>query len=439
MSRTIIIGAGLSGLVHAHRLVALGREVLLLEASDRPGGVVRSEAQDGFLLELGPNTVRPTAEIWALAGEVGIQQEAIVVQSKAPRYIDFGGGLHPLPMSLPALARSKLLSGRGKLRLFAEPFIRRSAPPSDTVRTFFTRRLGPEVAERLVEPFVSGIFAGDGTRLSAASCFPRLNRWERTSGSLTLGALAERIRSKGSPKSPVRGLLSFQKGLETVPRALAGALGDRLRMKSPAVKLIRFGNSWTVRTMDEELPAARVVVATPAGPAARLIESFAPAAARALSAIPHPPLAILHLSWPATAFVRPPDGFGHLIVPQHGRRILGALYTSSLFPERAPEGQVLLTVFVGGMRDPEAPSLSDSVLTTIATRDLNAALGIRKEPRIVRVTRYLSALPQYDLGHEGRMKILSEAEQGWPGLSFLGSYRGGVSVGDVVKNALKTE
>jgi oxygen-dependent protoporphyrinogen oxidase len=250
-----------------------------------------------------------------------------------------------------------------------------------------------------------------------------------------LGALAERFRGKLAAKSPFRGLLTFQKGLETLPRALASALGARLRTKTPVVRLIRFGNSWTVRTMDEEIPAARVVIAAPAAEAARLVESFAPQAARALAAIPQPPLAVLHLSWPASAFTQPPDGFGHLVVPQTGRRILGALYTSSLLPDRAPEGQVLLTVFVGGSRDPEAPSLSDQEITAIAHHDLKAALGVRKDPQVVRITRYLGALPQYELGHDIRMQALAEAEQGWPGLTFLGSYRGGISVGDVVRNA----
>src|SRR5262249_2979056 len=148
---------------------------------------------------------------------LGIQSEAVMVRSKAPRYIDYGGKLHPLPMSPAELMSTPPLSGRGKLRVFAEPFIRRpTAPASDTPRSFFTRRLGIEVAERFVEPFVSGIFAGDGTRLSAAASFPRLTQWEQKNGSLFIGALAERLLGKGSPKSPVRGLLAFQKGLETL-------------------------------------------------------------------------------------------------------------------------------------------------------------------------------------------------------------------------------
>jgi oxygen-dependent protoporphyrinogen oxidase len=148
-------------------------------------------------------------------------------------------------------------------------------------------------------------------------------------------------------------------------------------------------------------------------------------------------LAVLHLAWPTTAFDPVPKGFGHLVVPQPGRRILGALYTSSLFPDRAPDGQVLLTVFVGGSRDPETPALSEAEMTGLVLHDLKATLAVRKEPRVLRVTRYTGALPQYDLGHASRMKVLAEAEQGWPGLSFLGSYRGGIAVGDVVRNALE--
>jgi len=439
VSRTIVIGAGLSGLAHAHKLARIGRDVLVLEASERPGGVVRTEKRDGYLLELGPNTVRPTPDLWRVAGDLDLHGEALLVSSRAPRYVDFGGRLHPLPMSPAALVRTSLLSPRGKLRLIAEPFIRTPVPGSDTVRSFFARRLGPEVAERMVEPFVSGIFAGDGTRLSASACFPRLTRWEREHGSLVSGALADRFARKRGTKSPVRGLLSFREGLETLPRAIATSLGERLVLNAPVVRVIRFGNAWTVRTMDEELSASRVVIATPASEAARLAEAFAPPAARALASIPQPPLAVLHLAWPAAAIARIPEGFGHLVVPQTGRRILGAVYTSSLFPNRAPEGQVLLTIFLGGARDPQVAALSETELVGHALRDLDAALGIRTEPKVVSLTRYTNALPQYDLGHESRLKILADTEQGWPGLAFIGNYRGGISVGDVVRNALELE
>ncbi|MGH9317798.1 MAG: protoporphyrinogen oxidase [Thermoanaerobaculia bacterium] len=435
MSPTVVIGAGLSGLVRAHGLLRAGHEVLLLEASDRAGGVVRSEHVDGFLLELGPNTVRPTPEIWELVRELGLDGQALLSDPRAPRYIDFGGRLQALPMSPPALLRTSLLSTRGKFRLLAEPFIKRGENPAESVRSFFTRRLGPEVAERLVEPFVSGIFAGDGSRLCASACFPRLALWEQEDGSLLRGAIRERLRVRGQ-RPPVRGLLSFREGLDTLSRALAARVGKSLKTETPVDKILHAGDSWIVAAVGKEFPASRVVVATPARQAARLVEAFAPEAASALSAIPHPPLAVLHLAWPLAAFPRRPAGFGHLVVPQEGRRILGAVWSSSLFPDRAPSGQALLTIFLGGARDPDASSLSDGELVRLAARDVESALNIREEPRMLSMTRYARSIPQYVAGHAARIRVLEETEQRFPGFVFLGNYRGGISVGDVIRQAL---
>jgi oxygen-dependent protoporphyrinogen oxidase len=179
------------------------------------------------------------------------------------------------------------------------------------------------------------------------------------------------------------------------------------------------------------------VVATSATEAARIVRPVAPAAAEALEAIYHPPLAVLHLSWPASAFPRPLVGFGQLVVPQPGRRILGAVWSSSLFRDRAPEGQTLLTAFAGGTRDPGAAELSDEELASFAARDIASALGVRGDPRVVSVMRHPHALPQYEFGHEGRIAALASAEKDLPGLVFLGNYRGGISVGDVARNGLE--
>ncbi|HEY4229420.1 MAG TPA: protoporphyrinogen oxidase, partial [Thermoanaerobaculia bacterium] len=172
--RTVVVGAGLSGLTAALASVRRGDETVLLEASDRPGGVVRSERQAGFLLELGPNTVRPTPEIAALVRELGLEDEAVYADARLPRYVDFGGALHAVPMSPGGLLSTRLLSPGGKLRLLAEPLIRARRPREEdaearegdeSVRDFVARRLGPQAAERLVEPFVGGVFAGDARRL----------------------------------------------------------------------------------------------------------------------------------------------------------------------------------------------------------------------------------------------------------------------------------
>jgi oxygen-dependent protoporphyrinogen oxidase len=435
---TVVVGGGLSGLVCAASLLRKGEDVTVLDEADRPGGVVRTERRDGYLLEMGPNTVRPTAELWDLVVELGLETEALLSDPRAPRFVDFGGRRQPIPMSPAGLATTRLLSVGGKLRLLAEPLVPRSRSGEESVEAFFTRRLGPQVAQRFVEPFVSGIFAGDASRLSVDGCFPMLARWEREHGGLLRGALAA-MRGPRKRKAPVKGLLSFREGLETLPRALAGRLGDRLRRAAGVEAIRRGADGWTVRTASGDLAASRVVLATSAPRAAALLAEASPSAARALSGIPHPPLAVLHLSWPDEAFPEPLGGFGHLVVPQSGRRILGAVYSSSLFAGRAPQGRALLTVFVGGSRDPESAGLSDAALVEAATRDLAAVLGVQGAPQAIGVMRYKQALPQYELGHLDRMRALDEAERACPGLTLLGNYRGGVSVGDVVQNASRIQ
>jgi oxygen-dependent protoporphyrinogen oxidase len=430
---TAVVGAGLSGLARAHALAARGEDVLLFEESKGPGGVVRTEERDGYLLELGPNTVRPTVELWGLVEELDLEPEAILADPQLPRYVDFGGRLHPLPTSPAGLISTRLLSGRGKLRILSEPFVARGDPSGETVRAFFTRRVGPEVAERVVEPFVSGIWGGRSDRLSVAEAFPSLARWESESGSLTRGALAAIRRRPKGEHSGRRGLLSFRSGLRTLPLRLAESLGGRARFGVRVESVRRDTGGWKLSLAGEDLAVDRLCLATPAREAARLVAGADADAAAALSAIAHAPLVVLHLSAPAVERLR---GFGHLVVPQPERRILGAIWSSSVFPGRAPAGRSLLTVFLGGARDPQALDLTDDDLVAIASRDLAAALDIPADFTIVRVTRYARAIPQYDLDHRSRLDALARAEARLPGLSFLGSYRGGVSVGDVVQSAL---
>lgn len=430
---TAIVGAGVSGLVRARALVARGEEVLVFEESEHAGGVVRSERRDGYLLELGPNTVRPTAELSSLVDELGLAGEVLLAEARLPRYVDFGGRLHALPMSPAALLRTKLLSARGKLRLLGEPFVPRGnpSPSNESVLAFFSRRLGPEIAERFVEPFVSGIWAGRSDALSAAQAFPALVSLETEFGSLTRGGLAA-LRRRAPSRGGRRGLLSFRTGLEALPGSLAGDLGRRVRFGTRVDSVRRRGNRWVLAAAGDEMEVDAVCLATPARDAARLLADLDPEAAAALEAIPHPPLVVLHAGLRGPVPLR---GFGHLVVPQPGRRILGAVWSSNLFPGRAPEGRSLLTIFLGGARDPAAIELSDEEVLAAAKHDLEAAFSATLEPETILVTRYRRALPQYDLAHGERLARLAVAERALPGLTFLGNYRGGVSVGDVVRSA----
>ncbi len=438
MPETVVVGGGLSGLAAALKRLRAGVDGVLLERDDRPGGVVHTERRDGFLLEAGPNTVRPTPAVLGLVRELRLENELLVSDPTLPRYVDYGGRLLALPSSLGSFWSTPLLSAGGKLRILAEPFRRGGPRPADeSVRDFFARRLGPEVAERIVTPFVGGIFAGDPSRLAVANAFPSLARWERKHGSLFVGAIREaRSRRTRSSGPRIRGLLSFRDGLETLPRAMASALGTGFRPRSAVTALSPGPRGWRVSTDSAQLEAREVILAVPATSAAGLVRQFAPDAADALEGVPHPPLVVLHLAWPDAALPRPLRGFGHLVVPDPSRRILGAVWSSSLFAGRAPAGETLVTVFLGGARDPEAAALPDDALVTAAARDMEAEGLVREGPRLVKLTRWARSIPQYERGHGARIDALARTEARWPGLHFIGNYRGGISVGDVVASGL---
>jgi oxygen-dependent protoporphyrinogen oxidase len=436
MSRTVVVGGGMAGLTAALARVRAGVETVLLERSAEPGGVVRTIRRGGYLLEAGPNTVRPVPELLALVERLGLQGEMCVSDPRLPRYVDFRGRLHALPMSPLALITTPLLSVSGKLRLATEPFRRDVPPAAESVHDFFARRLGPEIAERVVAPFVSGIFAGDSRELSARDAFPAPARWEREAGSILRGAIRE-ARGARERRPRVRGLLSFREGLAALPRAMAHALAGAFRPGTAVERIGPAGGRFAVRHAGGEIEADEVILAASASEAAELVRPFAPEAGAALASLPQPPLVVLHLAWPEASLARPLEGFGHLVVPDGSRRILGAVWSSSLFPGRAPEGRALMTVFLGGARDPDAPSLSDSRLVELATRDLEAEGLVRGAPELLMATRWKRSIPQYTNGHADRLEALARAEARWPGLRFLGNYRGGISVGDVVKSAAR--
>ena len=426
-ARTIVVGAGLSGLVRARALVAEGADVLLLEKGGVAGGVVQTIEQDGFLLELGPNTVRPTASLVALAGELGIAGDMVFADPRLPRFVEIGGRLRKLPF--PALSPGALI------RAAAEPFLpRRTAPAEESAYDFVARRFGAGIARFALEPFVSGIYAGDAHLLSAEAAFPKIVAAEREHGSVVRGLIAS--RRKTPPAAPLpKGLLSFRRGLATLPRALAAGLGARFRTGAEVERIETSGGSWRVVTPGETYAADTVVLAGSAGSAARIVSTVAPEASRALAGLAAPPLCVAHGAWPADAFPRPLSGFGHLLAPSAGETVLGAVWTSALFPGRAPAGTVLITYFLGGRRNPEAATADDAAIAAAVDADARRALGARAPVRLVRTTRYAAAIPQYEAGHRARLETIAAAERALPGLRFVGNYRGGISVGDVVDNA----
>lgn len=425
--RVLVIGGGLSGLVCAHELMKRGREVLVLESSGTPGGVVRTLEREGFLLELGPHTVRPTAEIVQLCRELGIEKEILFSDPRLPRYVEIGGRLRKIPFGP--------LSPGAVARAAGEIFVRRGRVPEETAFDFVRRRFGRRVAQNLLEPFVAGIFAGDAKRLSMADAFPVLRQLERDYRSVLRGLWVKR-RMKPPGDAHPGGLLSFEKGLGRLPEALAARLRERFCPDARVEKIERLPSGWGAVTATGSFEASNIVLAVPHQEAARLCASLAPEASRALSEIPAPPLCVVHCAWRRTEVGHSLRGFGHLVAPEGKKKVLGAVWSSSLFPGRAPEGELLLAAFLGGRRTPENASLPDAEVQDVIYSEMEKVLRLRQPPRILRKTLYSRAIPQYERGHAGRMAALGSAEQGHPGLYFRGNYRGGISVGDVVRNAL---
>ncbi|MEW6209013.1 MAG: protoporphyrinogen oxidase [Acidobacteriota bacterium] len=445
MRDTIIIGAGISGLVAAYRLKSLGIDALLIESSDRAGGVIRSETLDGYLIERGPNSSQRTEELLSLVEELGIADELIEGDPKAPAYIYFNGELHAVPMSAGAFLKSRLLSARGKLRLIREFFVPpRKEDSEESVFAFAERRIGREGAERMISAFVSGVYAGDAKKLSVQAAFPKMVNLETGYGGLFRGMFAKAKEAKknknNSPAGPGRRRsCSFRRGMSFLTDTLAESLGEDLILNCSDIDLrsetSNFKLSFNRSGIREEISCKSVIISTPAFAASRLVAPLSEELSRLLDEIEYPPLAIVYLAYDESMIRHPLRGFGFLAAPSEGLSVLGCVWNSSLFEGRAPEGKALMTVFIGGARNPAAARLADDELVALAHGEIQRAMKIQGEPHPISITRYERAIPQYNLGHAARVKKIDELIRQSRGLYLAGNYLRGPSTGDCAKEA----
>jgi oxygen-dependent protoporphyrinogen oxidase len=339
-------------------------------------------------------------------------------------------------MSPPELLTSRLLSNGAKLAIFGEPLIEAAdSPLEESVAAFVRRRFNQEVVDYIANPFLAGIFAGDPEQLSVRHAVPQLHALERTHGSV-MKAFAQMMKSRreSEPGTGGAGAISFRNGLQEIPDALGRELTGEVRLRAPVTQLRSGPRGWTVGAAFQtpELYDA-VVYAAPAH-CLDEIDLDLPGGERlsTLSSIVHPPVAVLALGFRRDQVSHPLDGFGFLTPEVERRRVLGTVFSSSLFPERAPNGHVMLTVFVGGTRDPDLVQADTQTLTARVLDDLRPLLGTRGDPTFRAVQVWPKAIPQYVLGYGRFKEIADDVERRNPGLVLAGTYRDGVSLGDAM-------
>ena len=440
-----VIGGGISGLVCAYRLQQLGMQVTLLEQAARPGGLIGSVEQDGFLYESGPQSVQGTVELMRLVQELGIEGELCTADPRAPRFVLRRGQLQKVPMSPQGLLTTSLLGPRSRWRVFSEPF-RTTHPPDEdeSVAAFVRRKFGHEILEYLVAPFVSGVYAGDPEKLSLRAAFPSIEEWEREYGSVLRGAMKSRPTEPRSERPP--SLCSFRRGLETLTTALASKLGPGARagVRADAVNRVAADGEegyqvrLTQNGSQETILAQAVVLATPAYVSSRLLTQLSPPLAQTLSGVAYAAVAVVAAGYYTRQAGAPVEGFGVLIPRVEKFRTLGTVWNSSLFPGRAPAGKMLLTSFVGGATDPELPQKPDQEIAGVVEQENARVLEIAGAPIASAVWKHPKALPQYNLGHGHVVRDICDGERALPGLFFAGNYLKGPAVGKCVEQALET-
>lgn len=456
MRTVVVIGGGISGLSTAWLLDRRAREtgrsleICLLEQEQQPGGKIRSVRESGFLCEWGPNGFLDSKpQTLELCAALGITDQLHRSNDNArKRFIFSGGQLHQLPENGPSFLKSTLLSWPGKLRLMGEPFASAAPGTDETLAAFGRRRLGAEALQKLIAPMASGIFAGDPETMSLQSCFPRIAELERDYGGLFRAMLAlakkkKQERKEGKISSSAAGpggtLTSFRQGIQFLTDTLAAQLGDRVKTGVTATDVSRFGQQWQISLADgSRMTADLVILSAPAYAAAGMLQQTDAPLADILRQILYSSLSVVCCGYDTAGLGHSLDGFGYLIPKEEKRTALGTLWDSSMFEARAPSGRALLRSMAGGACRPELFGLSDEELVQRVRSDIQAAMGITVPPCFSRVIRHQQAIPQYTVGHAGRLEQIEGRLAGLQGLLLTGNAFKGVGLNDCVAASLAT-
>jgi oxygen-dependent protoporphyrinogen oxidase len=447
MKKVVIVGGGISGLAVAYLLLEKnkGLDITVLESDNRAGGKIWTDKADGFLCEKGANGFldnKPRTLV--LCKSLGIEPVRSNENSKK-RFIYLNGKLNALPESAPSFIKSDLLSWGGKLRILFEYNAPRG-PEDETVADFIIRRLGKEALERLIDPMCSGIYAGDPYKMSIKSCFARIKELEQEYGGLIKALLAIRKQKKLQQKTsgdtkvsvaPGGTLTSFYNGAQTITDALAGKLKDSLHLGVQVHGISREKGAYQIYTSKDTVEADIVVLASPAYATSEILKELDSEISKILSDIPYPHVSVVCFGYKKDKVGNPLDGFGFLVPHIEGRKILGCLWDTSIFPNRASEGYALLRTMVGGAKSPEMAMLEDEKIISMVFDELKPILSFKSEPDLIRVYRWEKAIPQYLLGHSKRLGSIEERLRSHPGLYLTGNAYKGIGINDCVESGYK--
>jgi protoporphyrinogen/coproporphyrinogen III oxidase len=430
-TQVAVVGAGIAGLSAAHALSKAGVDFRLLEQGPRCGGVIRSDSVAGFLLEGGPDSLlAQKPEGIGLVRELGLEPRLVPTNPDVRAvFVLHRGRLQPLPegmmLAIPSrilpFLRSGLFSWPGKLRMgldLVRP--RRRQDGDESIASFLRRRFGQEAVERLGEPLLAGIHAGDPERLSIQATFPRFVDLESRYGSLIRGIWSAPRPAAGKPPAA---FYSLRGGLEELVTALVDRLpAGAACTNSRVVSLSAGGLGFRIEVEGRGALSARaLILAAPAHSLAPLLEPVDASLARSLAAIPFASSATVLLGYGREQVSHPLDGYGLVVPRSEGLRTAACSFFSTKFPGRAPEGHVLLRGFLGGTRDPQVMGLDDAAMTALVEREMGPVLGLRGAPVLARVYRWPRGTPQLEVGHLERMRALETRLAGWPGLFLTGA------------------
>lgn len=449
MTVVAVVGGGITGLAVAHRLRSRGKDAVVLEAEPRLGGTIQTRVRGVFLTEAGPNSFldrEPATR--ELAASVGVEGRIRTADPAAKaRYLYTRGRLRAVPSSPPGFLKSDILPLGARLRVVAELFSGRAPEGVDeSLGAFGRRHVGSTATSVLLDAVQTGIYAGDLEALSVSATFPQLTQLEREHRSLILGAMRTQGAKRkalaagaGAPEKLRGALCTFEGGLQTLVDGLVQALGPAVHAGAKVEGLLPTQGGWRVSVREQgrqaELLASHVVLTTPAYVTAGLVRPLDEKLGALVEGIAYAPIAVVHLGY-APGSTPVPDGFGFLVPGLEKRRLLGAIHASTVFPFRAEGGHILYTCMVGGARRPELVGLEEEALVTLAREELRELAGVTASPSFSEVIRWPRGIPQYNVGHGGRISAIDEALARQPGLHVAGNAYKGVGINDCIRNAL---